>query len=101
MLKGKKRVRRVHLPCGVCAALAARYLSHALGEAGADAFTIMKLAGHSSVTVSQRYVHPTPESVELAFERLERLDRKALERTEAVNSPQNTPQKFFARVVSY
>jgi integrase len=39
-----------------------------LGEAGADAFTIMKLAGHSSVTVSQRYVHPTPESVERAFD---------------------------------
>ena len=32
-----------------------------LGEAGADAFSIMKIAGHSSVTVSQRYVHPTPE----------------------------------------
>ncbi len=34
-----------------------------LGEVGTDAFTIMKLAGHSSVTVSQRYVHPTPEAV--------------------------------------
>ena len=38
-----------------------------LGESGADAFTIMKLIeGHSSVTVSQRYVHPSPESVERA-----------------------------------
>ncbi len=27
--------------------------------------------GHSSVTVSQRYVHPSPESVERAFARLE------------------------------
>jgi integrase len=42
-----------------------------LGEAGADAFTIMKLMGHSTITVSQRYVHPTPEGIELAFERLE------------------------------
>jgi integrase len=40
-----------------------------LGEAGADAFTIMRLMGHSTVTVSQRYVHPSPEAVELAFER--------------------------------
>ena len=31
-----------------------------LGEAGVDAFTIMKIAGHSSITVSQRYVHPSP-----------------------------------------
>jgi hypothetical protein len=37
-----------------------------LGEAGADAFTIMRLMGHSSVTVSRRYVHPSPEGVKLA-----------------------------------
>ena len=34
-----------------------------MGEAGADAFDIKRLMGHSSVTVSQRYVHPTPESL--------------------------------------
>lgn len=45
-----------------------------LGEDGADAFTIMRIAGHSSVTVSQRYVHPTPEGMERAFERLENLN---------------------------
>ena len=45
-----------------------------LGESGADAFTIMRIAGHSSVTVSQRYIHPTPEGMERAFERLEKLN---------------------------
>src|SRR3984885_1511516 len=45
-----------------------------LGEAGADAFTIMRLMGHSTVTVSQRYVHPSPESVENAVSRLEALN---------------------------
>ncbi|MCZ6490809.1 MAG: tyrosine-type recombinase/integrase, partial [Acidobacteria bacterium] len=45
-----------------------------MGEAGADAFEIKRLMGHSSVTVSQRYVHPTPESLERAFERLEALN---------------------------
>src|ERR1051325_9491890 len=45
-----------------------------LGESGADAFTIKRIAGHSSVTVSQRYVHPTPEGLERAFERLEDLN---------------------------
>ena len=29
-----------------------------LGESGVDAFTIMRIAGHSSVVVSQRYVTP-------------------------------------------
>ena len=48
-----------------------------LGEAGVDAFTIKQIAGHSSVTVSQRYVHPTPESMERAFARLEELNEKA------------------------
>src|SRR5437764_14887905 len=42
-----------------------------LGESGVDAFTIMGIAGHSSITVSQRYVHPTPEAVERTFERLQ------------------------------
>jgi len=42
-----------------------------LGEAGVDAFTIMKIAGHSSIAVSQRYVHPTPETLERAIDQLE------------------------------
>jgi len=42
-----------------------------LGESGVDAFTIMRIAGHSSITVSQRYVHPSSEAVERAFERLQ------------------------------
>lgn len=45
-----------------------------LGEFGADAFTIMKLMGHSSVVVSPRYVHPSPESVERAFSKLTELN---------------------------
>jgi integrase len=55
-----------------------------LGEAGVDAFTIMKIAGHSSITVSQRYVHPSPESLERAFERLESLNANAGRRSEAM-----------------
>jgi len=45
-----------------------------LGEGGADAFTIMKLMGHSTVLVSQRYVHPTPESMEKAVESMAALN---------------------------
>lgn len=50
-----------------------------LGEAGADAFSIMKIAGHSSVMVSQRYVHPTPEGMDRAFDRLESLNAEKFE----------------------
>jgi integrase len=49
-----------------------------LGAAGADAFTIKRVAGHHSVTVSERYVHPVSESVERAFERLEEYNGKSL-----------------------
>jgi len=45
-----------------------------LGESGVDAFTIMRIAGHSSITVSPRYVHPSPEAVERAFVRLQELE---------------------------
>jgi len=41
-----------------------------LGLAGADVFTIKKIAGHSSVKVSERYVHPSSESNERAIERM-------------------------------
>jgi integrase len=42
-----------------------------LGEAGADAFSIQKIAGHSSIVVSEKYVHPTPERIEGAFTQLQ------------------------------
>ena len=42
-----------------------------LGEAGADPFSIQKIAGHASILISQRYVHPTPERIENAFAKLQ------------------------------
>lgn len=41
-----------------------------LGLSGADVFTIKKIAGHSSVQVSERYVHPSSESKERAIEKM-------------------------------
>jgi integrase len=52
------------------------------GEAGADAFTIKRVAGHSSVTISERYIHPTPEGQERAFERFANLNQTAVENEE-------------------
>ena len=50
------------------------------GEAGADAFTIKKVAGHSSVTISEHYIHPTPEGQERAFERFANLNQTAVKK---------------------
>jgi len=45
-------------------------------------FAIQKIAGHSTITISQRYVHPTEEKVEDAFSRLERYNAKKVEELE-------------------
>jgi site-specific recombinase XerD len=47
-------------------------------EDGADAFTNMRVIGHCKVVVSQKYVHPTPEAMERAFDRLNAASQKAL-----------------------
>jgi len=65
-----------------------------LGEAGADAFTIQRVAGHSSVLVSQRYMHPSPETTERAFERFEALSKGLTE------SPWESPKRQLAATVS-
>jgi integrase len=46
-----------------------------LGLAGVEAFTIMRLAGHSSVTVGQRYIHPTPQAMEDAVAKTGQYER--------------------------
>ena len=47
-----------------------------LGETLVDAFTMMRIADYSSIVVSRRYIRRTPESVEGAFESLQRTARR-------------------------
>ncbi len=70
-----------------------------LGEAGADAFTIMRIAGHSSVTVSQKYVHPTPEAMERAIERMENLQKLRGVATISATAPKNAEQEIPANTL--
>jgi len=48
-----------------------------LAAAGCDAFTLARIAGHSSITITQRYCHPQADAIERAFARLPR-ERTAL-----------------------
>ena len=41
-----------------------------LGESGCDVWTLARIAGHSNIKMSQRYVHPSEDSVLKAFSRL-------------------------------
>jgi integrase len=43
-----------------------------LGESGCDAWTLARIAGHSSISISARYVHPSEDAVLSAVERLGR-----------------------------
>ena len=36
-------------------------------ESGCDVFTLARIAGHSSITITQRYVHPQEDAVDRAF----------------------------------
>jgi integrase len=41
-----------------------------LGESGCDAWTLAKIAGHSDIRISARYVHPSGDAVHAAMTRL-------------------------------
>jgi integrase len=41
-----------------------------LGESGCDAWTLARIAGHSSISISSRYVHPSYDAVLAAVEKL-------------------------------
>jgi integrase len=45
------------------------FLTH-LGESGVDAWTLARIAGHSSIAISSRYVHPGDDAVLNAISRL-------------------------------
>jgi len=41
-----------------------------LGQSGCDAWTLARIAGHSSIAISSRYVHPSDDTILAAFSRL-------------------------------
>ena len=62
--------------------------------AGVDLATLKELMGHSNISITMRYVHPTPEHKQEAIRKLERFNVKqvfaAYESRE--KSPQKSPQ---------
>lgn len=73
-------------------------LRHTFGSrmamAGVDLPTLKELMGHSTITTTMRYVHPTPEHKRAAVDKLERFNVEQLFREVEARQgyPQNPPQ---------
>jgi integrase len=65
----KKAVRLSEVRPFVLYSLRHTFLTR-LGESGCDAWTLTRIAGHSSVAMSARYVHPSEDAVLAALDRL-------------------------------
>jgi hypothetical protein len=74
------------LPREFCLHSFRRTIGTRLGESGVEAFQIMRLLGHPSVTVSQRSVPPSSDSLETAFERW--MDRRVVPFSATLNAEQ-------------
>jgi integrase len=58
-----------------------------LAQSGADVFSIQKIAGHSDIRVTSRYVHPTPEHIKQAFSRLQEYNNRSNKAQETRKGP--------------
>jgi len=71
-------------------------LRHTFGSrsamAGVDLPTLKELMGHSEISTTLRYIHPTPEHKQVALQKLERFNHKqACRRRKRQRSPHKSP----------
>jgi integrase len=58
--------------CSVRALRSEAHGAYPAGQGGAgDVFALAKIAGHSSITITQKYVHPEEETIDDVFSRLD------------------------------
>jgi integrase len=65
-----------------------------LGESGCDAWTLARIAGHSNVSMSSRYVHPSEDSVLNAMANLGRhnIEHSADQPDSSASAPRRLTQ---------
>jgi integrase len=73
-----------------------------LAEAGCDAFTLARIAGHSSILITQRYCHPQADAIERAFAKVagsQKMVTDAGHLEETTNSTNEKTQPVTAEIV--
>jgi hypothetical protein len=76
LVQQQERMRSLlDLPWDACAHSARHTALMNLGLTGMDPFTLQRAAGHSSITTTRKYVHPTPESMKDAFKKKTSTER--------------------------
>jgi integrase len=53
-------------------------------EAGTDLVTVSKILGHSSIQMTMRYAHPTPENMKRAVEKLVEIYEQTRQKVDTV-----------------
>jgi site-specific recombinase XerD len=69
-----------------------------LADLGCDSFTLAKIAGHSSITITQRYCHPQADAIERAFSEMANRPRLV---TEGGHPQNGENDDTFPREASY
>jgi integrase len=80
LIQQQERMRTLlKLPWDACVHSARHTALTNLGLTGVDPFTLQRAAGHSNITTTRKYVHPTPPTMKDAFQKKvqnERRDRR-------------------------
>jgi hypothetical protein len=58
-------------------------------EDGTDIMTVKEILGHSSIQMTMRYAHPTPENMRLAVEKLGAILDPTRQKLDAIEIPKS------------
>jgi integrase len=64
-------------------------------EAGVDLVTVSKILGHSSIQMTMRYAHPTPENMRRAVSKLSEKMKKTRQKVDTVKIPVPISNKYY------